>query len=194
MLLPAFFRLALAFTSVVALPAAVNHIQRATDAISFTPVGSVSAYQEPTVQTTIINYQKPDGSIWQYTVSGPLFKGTILQDFLVVPAGEALCGTPIAAVWTPNVDVHLYFLSPSLIVSEYIYIYGSSGYIGGSACPQCITNNGFLAASSQFLYAMEDSGAPVANLRVGFDSAGTPGGLTEASRTNAEGWSLSVLV
>jgi hypothetical protein len=59
----------------------------------------------------------------------------------------------------------------------------------------CLTTSGFVAATTQFLYAMENtvSGAP-AKIRVGFNSAGTPGGLTEAAMVTDGGtWQVSVL-
>ncbi|KAJ7587596.1 hypothetical protein C8J56DRAFT_1050831 [Mycena floridula] len=93
----------------------------------------------------------------------------------------------------PNVERSLngFFFSPNLIVSEYMWT--GTAWIGASECPQCITGIGFLAATSQFLYAMENSvaGTP-AKLRVGFNSAGTPGGLTEAAQVNGA-WQLAIL-
>ncbi|KAJ7766085.1 hypothetical protein B0H16DRAFT_1882934 [Mycena metata] len=131
-----------------------------------------------------------DGSIWETAVSNVFFKGgnVIRPDQLIVPASEALLGTPIAAVHNAFTDVHVFFFSRNRVVSEYYWTSGT-GWIGGGLCPatpaagrMCVTTSGFVAATTQFLYAMENtaSGAP-AKMRVGFNSAGTPGGLTEAT-------------
>ncbi|KAJ7587579.1 hypothetical protein C8J56DRAFT_942139 [Mycena floridula] len=165
--------------------------ERKADAIPFAAFGSVAAIQLSTGDTRI-HHQKPDGSIWQAAVSGVFFQGKFAVDQMIVPAGEALLGTPIASTVNGNyADVHLFFFSPSLIVSEYMWT--GTEWIGASKCPQCITSIGFLAATSQFLYAMENSitGAP-AKLRVGFNSAGIPGGLTEAAQVNGV-WQLAVM-
>ncbi|KAJ7587588.1 hypothetical protein C8J56DRAFT_942163 [Mycena floridula] len=183
--------LALSGCNVIAINSASEITERKADAISFTAFGSVSAVQLTTGDTRIY-HQKPDGSIWQVAVSGVFFQGKFASDGMIVPAGEALLGTPIAATVNGNyADVHLFFLSPNLIVSEYMWT--GTAWIGAANCPQCITGIGFLAATSQFLYAMENSvaGTP-AKLRVGFNSAGTPGGLTEAAQVNGA-WQLSIL-
>jgi hypothetical protein len=95
----------------------------------------------------------------------------------------------------------VFFFSKNRVVSEYYWTSGTQ-WIGGSRCPatpaagrMCLTTSGFVAATTQFLYAMENtvSGAP-AKMRVGFNSAGTPGGLTEAAMVADGGtWQVSVL-
>ncbi|KAJ7573247.1 hypothetical protein C8J56DRAFT_903875 [Mycena floridula] len=154
-----------------------NIVERKADVLPSQAIGSVSSIQD-TKGNAYIYHQEPDG-----------------RSQVFVPAGQALNNTPIAAtfngVGTGQANgIHMFFLSPGLIVTEYLWT--GAEVIGGSACPQCITTNGFLAATSQFLYAENNPTGSPAQLRVGFNSAGSPGGLTEAAQVNGV-WQLAVL-
>ena len=94
--------------------------------------------------------------------------------------------------WTGNLEkfqIHVYFLSPANVLSEYIW---NAGWQGGPSCTQCLTASNFVAAAgSQILYAM---GNPdTAELRVGFVSAGAPTTLTEAVHDVGGEWQLGQL-
>ncbi|KAJ7576337.1 hypothetical protein C8J56DRAFT_1062053 [Mycena floridula] len=136
--------LALAFSG-VAGAAVTNISERKANVVAFTSVGSVGRIQITTGDDTRIYHQNPDGSIWQVAVSGVFFQGQFEGQNMIVPAGEALYGTPIAVtVSGAYADIHLFLLSPTLIFSEYMYTPALGKFIGASACrPQCITTNGF---------------------------------------------------
>ncbi|KAJ7476757.1 hypothetical protein FB451DRAFT_247170 [Mycena latifolia] len=155
--------------------------------------GSASIVQTPTSDTRIY-HQNPDGSIWEISASGPFVKPAFEGQFLLVPAAEVLPGTPIVATSVDGnlADVHVFFFSPKLVVSEYIWTNGI-GWTGGSTCTKCLTANGFVAASAQYLYAVENLAATAAStLRVGFNGAGAPGSLTEANKVGGV-WQLGVM-
>ncbi|KAJ7132606.1 hypothetical protein C8R44DRAFT_871532 [Mycena epipterygia] len=140
---------------------------------------------------TRIYHQVENGSIWEIAATGPfLGKPTFHAQGLLVPANEVLYGTPIASTSVDGnfEDDHVFFFSPELIVSEYIWT--GTEWIGGPSCTQCLTAQGFVAASAQYLYAAENlsAGAP-STLRVGFSSAGAPGSLTEANKVGGV-WQL----
>ncbi|KAJ7476737.1 hypothetical protein FB451DRAFT_1243864 [Mycena latifolia] len=154
--------------------------------------GSASIVQNLNGDTRIY-HQTADGSIWEIGATGPFVKPTFEAQGLLVPAAEVLPGTPIVATSVDGnfADVHVFFFSPKLVVSEYIWT--GIGWTGGSTCTKCLTANGFVAASAQYLYATENNAATAAStLRVGFNGAGAPGSLTEANKVGGV-WQLGVM-
>ncbi|KAJ6551002.1 hypothetical protein DFH09DRAFT_1086311 [Mycena vulgaris] len=60
-------------------------------------VGNVAAVTTDLTGSTHVYYQNADNSIQESTISGPFVRGTFDGSTLLVPADEALCGTPITA-------------------------------------------------------------------------------------------------
>jgi hypothetical protein len=180
-------------------------------------VGNVAAVQATDLGgNTRIFYQNADNSIQLSATTGPFSVGTFRGTTVLVPANEALCGTPIAATMLKGnafqevntnsslcssraahwkSQMHIFFVSPNNILSEYIWENAAGSYRGGPSCGDCITVNNFVVEpGSQVLYVMGNiaAGSP-ALLRVGFVSADAPGTLTEAEYTAAKGWQLAEL-
>ncbi|KAJ7908911.1 hypothetical protein B0H13DRAFT_2015800 [Mycena leptocephala] len=129
-------------------------------------------------------------------ISGPFTSGRLYAGDELVPANEVQANTLIAAT-TINGKisrrwVHVFFISPSNVLSEYIFR-PSTGWRGGSSCTECIDTSGFIVQpGNRVLYAMGNTEAgSLALLRVGFVSAGAPDGLTEADYDLTNGWRLA---
>ncbi|KAJ7229491.1 hypothetical protein C8J57DRAFT_1387217 [Mycena rebaudengoi] len=169
------------------------------EVVPVTFFGNIAAVQVPGASAdTRIYYQNPDNSIQVMGVSGPFTTGRRFLSLLVVPAAEVQFNTLIAAVATrfnggDFAEVHLFFISPSNVLSEYIG--DSTGFRGGPTCTDCITALNFVVQSgNRVLYATgsSDPGSP-ALLRVGFISAGAPDTLTEVDYDVKTGWRIAVL-
>ncbi|KAE9404320.1 hypothetical protein BT96DRAFT_916886 [Gymnopus androsaceus JB14] len=167
-----------------------------TETILFQAVGNVAAVQGNTGVNgdTRIYFQSLDNTISQGIVQYPPLSQPHTSSFItLVPANEVLAGTPIAAVTvngTALQEIHVFFLSPANVLSEY-YWTNARGFRGGPSCSECLTAQGFVASSTKLLYAMGD---PVtAAIRLGFVSAGAPNGLSEAEFTAATGWTVGQL-
>ncbi|KAJ6570451.1 hypothetical protein DFH09DRAFT_1153586 [Mycena vulgaris] len=158
---------------------------------------SASAVQNHTGDTRIFYQNTDDKSIHQIVLLGTFSSGSFEADGSLIPANEVLLGTPIVAVSAnPDglnfQDIHVFFVSPTNILSSYVW-QPSTGWRGGSSCAPCITNSMFgVQAGSKLLYAMANgaAGSP-ALLRVGFVSAGATSTLSEATFTAAVGWRLA---
>lgn len=68
--------------------------EESIELVPVSPAGNVAALQDPTGNTRLY-YQKADGSIWQIAMAGPFTTGVGFSDVQLVPASEALLGTPI---------------------------------------------------------------------------------------------------
>ncbi|KAJ7469604.1 hypothetical protein FB451DRAFT_1368566 [Mycena latifolia] len=155
--------------------------------------GSASIVQNPNGNTRIY-HQAADGNIWEVGASGPFVRPAFEGQDLLIPASEVLPGTPIVATSVDGnfADIHVFFFSREMVVSEYFWT-GGVGWFGGPNCTQCLTAQGFTAASTYYLYAAENNAAGAAStLRVGFSSAGAPGSLTEANKVGGV-WQLGVM-
>lgn len=88
--------------------------------------------------------------------------------------------------------MHVFFLSPERTLSEYRYT-KDTGWVGGNACPLCVTHSGFkVAEGSEVLYVAENPKGDI--IQVGFVSAGAPGTLSEVVTTNkGQNWQLAPL-
>ncbi|KAJ7150614.1 hypothetical protein C8R46DRAFT_1229548 [Mycena filopes] len=144
---------------------------------------------------TRIYYTADDGGIWQIVAHGPFNKaGSFQGNTPLVPANEVHPCSPVVVTSVDGAfaDVHVFFFSPKLVVSEYIWANGI-GWSGGPGCAKCLTASGFIADSATLLYAAENL-APNAPsmLRVGFLSPGAPGGLSELNKVNGT-WQLGVM-
>ncbi|KAJ6551458.1 hypothetical protein B0H19DRAFT_1073158 [Mycena capillaripes] len=148
---------------------------------------------------TRLYHQNPDdNSIRVLEVTGAFTTGILFGSVELVPPGAAQPNTLIAAValGLEFNEVHLYFISPSNILSEYIFT-AASGWRGRPTCMECIDVNQFAVQSgNRVLYAMvnENATGSTTKLRVGFVSAGSPTGLTEAVFDAVNGWQLGTLV
>ncbi|KAF7373664.1 hypothetical protein MSAN_00577300 [Mycena sanguinolenta] len=175
-------------------------ISPSPDIVPISIVASMAAIQLPGLGgDTRIFYQVPDGSIWIAASTGPFSIGTFYANNILVPAGQAELGTPLAVTSIGDVDyqeIHLFFISPSSILSEWIF-QGGVGWRGpgGLACSDCINNQNFVVQSGRVpFYAMLNTNADSpATLRVGFISSGAPTGLTEADFDPVHGWRLGQL-
>ncbi|THU88098.1 hypothetical protein K435DRAFT_842288 [Dendrothele bispora CBS 962.96] len=182
---------------------AIAFIAGVEAAANFFPVdavGDIAAVRDDLGKgATHIYYQARNGSIVRlytstaFVQNGPQDRGSHTE---VVPANEVMYGTPITAatLWTPAGDFngnHVYYYSRDGILSEYI----NNIQAHGPSCTQCITNQRFgVVNGSVALYAFADNKTPGMLLRVGFESAGSPGTITEATfNNNTQKWSLSVL-
>ncbi|KAJ7107495.1 hypothetical protein C8R44DRAFT_885490 [Mycena epipterygia] len=171
----------------------------APEVVPVSTVGNVAAVQGTVLGDTRLFFQNPDNSIQQLDLNSPFNGGGHFQNSAVlVPANEVLANTPIAAVTINGTDlqeIHLFFVSPSNVLSEYIWTTSSSNWHGGPSCTTCITTIGFVVQpGSKVLYVMANDavGSP-ATLRVGFVSAGAPGTFSEADFSPAKGWQLAQL-
>ncbi|KAJ7196388.1 hypothetical protein GGX14DRAFT_574960 [Mycena pura] len=187
------------------------------DIVPVTFVGNVAPIQAPAFWTgalqgdTRIYYQNADGGIQATGISGPLTSGTFIFTQALVPASQVQGNTPIAAVTINEaafqavrfrvhlahigMQVHVFFVSPSNILSEYIFS-EATGWRGGPSCTDCIDVQGFVVQSgNRVLYAManEEAGS-LALLRVGFVSAGAPDTLSEADFDAQNGWRLAQMI
>lgn len=173
---------------------------RNTSDVAFVPIstlGFVSTTQiadrEP-VQTRLF-YQDSTGNILIHaTTNGPFTTGTNLGARTLVPAAQVLRSTPIAATMVANgsrIEQHVFFFSPDHKLREYRYT-STGGWRGGSGCPGCIDKAGFaVTPGSNILYALEHP-TNTGLLRVGFESPGAPGTLSEAVTTDeGSSWQLA---
>ncbi|KAJ8093382.1 hypothetical protein PM082_020239 [Marasmius tenuissimus] len=141
--------------------------------------------------------QRSDNSIWQTCISGHGLNGRTTCDNQVVPRTEALGSTPLAAVAIPDLsEWHLFFVSPTNTLSEYIYQQSSisptnpSGIRGGTSCTDCITNEQFavIIAKNKALNALYQVENDRPKLRVWFASAGRPNTVMEAGKNGDQIW------
>ncbi|KAJ6569109.1 hypothetical protein B0H19DRAFT_1065884 [Mycena capillaripes] len=189
------FQLSLALPLVVAaLASAAPLIPENNFPISF--VGSITA-EQATSGDTRIYYQNPDNSINELSVSGPFVSGQLYRNEFRIPAAQVLAGTPISSAQfgTEFDELHVFFVSPGHILSEWIWSSALGLWQSGPTCSNCITASGFVVQpGSQILYAIANTaaGSP-ALLRVAFISGGAPDTLSEASFTAANGWQLGQL-
>ncbi|KAJ6553239.1 hypothetical protein B0H19DRAFT_1263643 [Mycena capillaripes] len=182
---------------VAALASAAPPVAESDFPVSF--VGNIVVPQIPSGDTRIY-YQKADNRISELGVTGPFVGGGrvyISNRDPLIPGDEVLVGTPISCVvlgdhWE---EVHLFFVSPAHILSEYIWSLSLNAWRGGPSCSDCIRAQGFgVQPGSQVLYATVNNatGSP-ALLRVAFVSSDPPDTLSEAAFTPALGWQVGQL-
>ncbi|KAJ7892000.1 hypothetical protein B0H13DRAFT_1538956, partial [Mycena leptocephala] len=109
---------------------------------------------------TRLFYQNADNSIQQTGIHGAFNIGTFTGTGLIVPAQEVVAGTPIAAalISPAFTEMHVFFVSPSNILSEYIWSNAAGAFRGGPSCSDCITVNQFVVQpGSKVLYATGNS-------------------------------------
>ncbi|KAK7441545.1 hypothetical protein VKT23_016539 [Stygiomarasmius scandens] len=166
-------------------------------------LGDIVAIQHATGGGSFF-WQDPDGSIREDCNEGQPISGALNTcgptGKVIVPSGEALYGTPLAAAGFYNNDNglfferHLYYISPNFTLSEWVLT--NTGTFLGANCTQCVHQNGFqVLPQSQALYAIGNSPAATGSavLRVGFVSPSTPNGISEANMNSARQWSISTL-
>ncbi|KAF8896007.1 hypothetical protein BD779DRAFT_1782262 [Infundibulicybe gibba] len=190
-----FSKILFVLSALSVITSTLAHVGRAADVIPLSPLGGVGAVQGDNSDTRLY-YQKSDGSINEYSVSNAFNAGNSTANIGLVPAGQAQLGTPIVAT-TINGDflqeIHVYFFSPSNVLSEWIWANGI-GWRGGPSCTECLTTLGIaVVPGSKVLYAMGNPSTQ--SLRVGFESAGFPGTLAEADKAGTAGstWQLAPL-
>ncbi|THU77265.1 hypothetical protein K435DRAFT_846265 [Dendrothele bispora CBS 962.96] len=181
--------------------ALIAGVEAAANFFPVDAVGNIAAVRDDLGKgATHIYYQARNGSIVRLCTStsfiqdGPQNCGSTE----VVPANEVMYGTPITAatLWTSSGGFdgnHVYYYSPDGILSEYINNIQAPAH--GPSCTQCVTNQRFgVVNGSVALYSFADTKTPGMQLRVGFESVGSPGTITEATfNSNTKKWSLSVL-
>ncbi|KAG7095612.1 hypothetical protein E1B28_006337 [Marasmius oreades] len=169
-------------------------------AYNVAPLADIAGIQGSNADSRMF-YQRADGSIWQTCVSGHWTNGRTTCDNRIVPANEVLYGTPLAAVATPNLtEWHLFFLSPTYTLSEYIYQQTSisttnpSGVRGGTSCTDCITSEQFVVVGprSRALSALYQVQNDEPKLRVWFVSAGQPNTVMEAGKQGNQWTNVSL--
>ncbi|KAJ6577648.1 hypothetical protein B0H19DRAFT_1370785 [Mycena capillaripes] len=167
----------LAFCSSIALGATfpAGDVRISPDIIPINFIGPVAATQTPGGGgDTRLYFQNADGSIQTAGTSGPFTVGKTHDNVLMVPVGEAQLNTPLAAIQigdTDNLELRLYFISPSNILSEYIWSKANNAsWRGGPTCTDCITRQGFVVQTNRVLYAMVNTDiGNTAKYRVGFN-------------------------
>ncbi|KAF7352254.1 hypothetical protein MVEN_01189100 [Mycena venus] len=168
-----------------------------TETNGFNYFGAIAAVQVvPSNGQTRLYFQNSDNSIQETAVTAPFVVGNNGGSDLLVPAQQVLQGTPIAAtlVDASFSEIHVYFFSPSNILSEYIYSDAAAAWRGGASCSDCIDRlNIAVQPGSRMLYAMGSTALSNGRLRVGFVSAETPGTVTEADYANGAGWRFTPL-
>ncbi|KAJ7266218.1 hypothetical protein C8J57DRAFT_1718157 [Mycena rebaudengoi] len=159
-------------------------------------IGNVAVVQATDLGgDTRLFYQNADNSIQKSRINGAFNIGTFIGTSVLVPAQEVIAGTPIAAALI-GPGLHVFFVSPSNILSEYIWSNASGAWRGGPSCSDCITVNQFVVLpGSKVLYAMGNSaaGSGGALLRVGFVSAGVASTLTEIDFVAGRGWQVAAI-
>ncbi|KAK1229282.1 hypothetical protein PQX77_007661 [Marasmius sp. AFHP31] len=159
-------------------------------AYSVSPLAYISGIQSTNTDSRMF-YQKSDGSIWQTCISGHFVGGRTTCDTQIVPRTEAISSTPIAAVSNSNLsEWHLFFVSPTNTLSEYIYQASSvsasnpSGIRGGASCADCITSEklSVFTTKNKALEAFYQIDNDTPKLRVWFISAGQTTTITEAGK------------
>ncbi|KAG7095599.1 hypothetical protein E1B28_006329 [Marasmius oreades] len=167
-------------------------------AYSVAPIADIASIQSSNADSRMF-YQKSDGSIWQICVSGHWVNGRTTCDSQIVPRTEALLNTPLTAVASPDLtEWHLFFLSPTNTLSEYIFQQSAisttnpSGIRGGTSCTDCITPEQFVVLSTRnrALSAMYQIDNDEPKLRVWFVSAGQPNTVMEAGKQGNQVWQL----
>jgi len=179
-----------------ALPGNSTAVVPSPDIFPIAPMGNVEAVQVTTGDTRFF-FQDSTGAIIIGGSSAPFISGGRNGgNSLLVPANEVLPRTPIVAI-TANTATYtglrLYFLSPTNVLSEYIYpatiAQNTGGFMGGPSCTACLTAQGLVATSNtQVLYAMANTAFN--QFRVGFVSAGQPSTVSEAANLGS-GWQVA---
>jgi len=170
--------------------------KRATDFLPLTTLGNVGAAQTVSGLTTIV-WQEQNGNISAIAVSGPSTTGITNETSarVVVPAVDALLGTPIVSVsssstpGTDFTDYHFFFLSPDHILSEARWS-PSTFWIFGGNCSDCVTHSGFVVEGDSILYAMELEST--GGVRVGIISPDAPNTVSEVNNLGG-GWQIAGL-
>ncbi|KAJ7050169.1 hypothetical protein C8F01DRAFT_1090335 [Mycena amicta] len=164
---------------VVVTAAPVGPVADSIFPISF--VGNISPIQQTNFAgDTRIYMQRPDNSIIEVAVGGPLSVGHVFSVETLVDAADVQFQTLIAAV-TLNpaafqTEVHIFYISSNNTIAE---VWTLNGVVmRGPTCSTCIDRQGFtVQPGNRVLYAMStQAGESTGNvkLRVGFVSAGSP--------------------
>ncbi|KAJ6622041.1 hypothetical protein B0H10DRAFT_2214651 [Mycena sp. CBHHK59/15] len=170
------------FTAVIAgaFPSNLTVGAPSPNLVSIAPMGNIATVQTTSGDTRLF-FQDSTGAILEWNLSGPFTTGKNV--------GHIAVGNPTYT------GVRLYFLSPSYVLSEYIWpttiSVNTNGFMGGPSCTTCLTTQGIVVSSStgsKVLYAMAN---PAFNqFRVGFVSAGQPTTLSETENFCA-GWQVN---
>jgi len=167
---------------------------RAATLVPFEPVGGIAAIQR-TDGIADIFYQQPDGSIWRRGVNHPFDTASDTNDNVqIIPADEVGLGTPIAVAQVEGAlftEVHVVYFSPTNVLSEAIWTATINTYRSGAACAECLTHqNAVVEAGSKMLYVMLNQENKT--LRVGFQSAGAPGTVSELDNETGN-WNVATM-
>jgi len=169
--------------------------KRSTDFVPFHSLGGVDAILRNSGGDTQIYYQATDGSIWAYETSAAFDTGTTKFNTPLIPAGEALVGTPIITVTNDDfTEIHVFFVSPTHILSEWRWDAATS-WASGSSCTTCITNAGFVVQNGgTLLYVLTPkTSSGELSIRIGFESAGEPSTIVEAENHSTGEWQMFAL-
>jgi len=169
--------------------------KRSTDFVPFHSLGGVGAVLRNSGGDTQLYYQATDGSIWAYETSAAFDAGTTNFNNILIPAGEVLVGTPIIAVTNDDfTEIHVFFVSPTHILSEWRWDADTEIWTSGASCTTCITNAGFVVQNGgTLLYALTPKASGELGIRIGFESAGEPTTLVEAENHNIGDWQMFTL-
>ncbi|KAJ6492985.1 hypothetical protein C8R45DRAFT_988547 [Mycena sanguinolenta] len=186
------FKILLALAALINIGTlAVSISERSADIVPISVTASMASVQSSSGDTRIY-FQAHDNSITELAVSGPFSSPHTnnAPGFTLVPANQVMPGSAVAAFETTGGDIHVYFFSPAMVLSEYVWVNTQGAWNGGPTCTICVTSSGFSAASIETLYAMVNSAGQI---RVGFVSAGVPGTLVEAGVQTGGNWGVTSL-
>ncbi|KAJ6553269.1 hypothetical protein B0H19DRAFT_1263669 [Mycena capillaripes] len=187
---------------ILALPLMIAALASAAPPVAenIFPVSFLGSIVVPQIASgdTRVYYQHADNSIGELSVTGPFVGGSVYNNISLISADQVLAGTPISCALLSGDDwdeLHIFFISPAHILSEWIWSAMLNSWRGGLTCIDCITVNAFVVQpGSQILYATSNNTPRgPALFRIAFISAGAPNTLSEASFTTARGWQLDQL-
>ncbi|KAJ7797392.1 hypothetical protein B0H14DRAFT_3493803 [Mycena olivaceomarginata] len=85
---------------------------------------------------TRVYHQNADNSIGELAVSGPFTTEHVYFSTVRIPAAEILPGTPIATALLGDnfAELHVFFVSPVHVLSEWIWNAAAVAWHGGPTC------------------------------------------------------------
>ncbi|KIK66791.1 hypothetical protein GYMLUDRAFT_82159 [Collybiopsis luxurians FD-317 M1] len=164
-------------------------------AVAVAGVSNMDALTLSSGETQIYYQNSTTRGITLLSVSNVFNSGHFQSSIPLAPSSEVRQTSPIAvaAIGDPWTEIHVFFVSPLNVLSEYIWTSSTNAWQGGPSCSACLTSDGYLAsASSNMLYALVTATSTCTTWRVGFVSAGVSNTITEVINTGS-GWILAPL-
>ncbi|KAF5383961.1 hypothetical protein D9757_007358 [Collybiopsis confluens] len=166
-------------------------------AIGVAGVSNMDALTSSTGETRVYYQNSTTRGITALSVTNAFNVGHFETSIPLVPSGEVRQSVPspiaVASIGDPWTEIHVFFVSPTNILSEYIWTASTNTWQGGPSCTACLTSDGYIVStSSNMLYALATTTSTCTTWRVGFVSAGVSNTITEVVNTGS-GWILAPL-